>query len=119
MSNGHYIMPNKREVILQRINLTRTYSSVIEGSSESATKYILDSLSECVKDVMPPAEPLAAIIPDKHPLPEFIFVAELRSYESVRSIDPDHESFLFVCWFSNTLEVDIDFLLESFLLSLN
>lgn len=93
MSSGH-------EVKLSRLYMKETYSGVIEGTPETASRYILEEISHQIKKIMPPGSPLVLIEENVKALPQLEWIAEFTSYQAVERDDLDYGSRLYVCWFT-------------------
>lgn len=112
---GRYRLANGRDVYLLRFALASTYSGVMEGSRETASKYILEQISEHASRLLPPALPLVVVPTSVIPLPRWMCVASLESRSDVRQHDPDYHSHLYVCWFTNDTDRSIDAMVDEIL----
>ena len=112
MSQFH--LANGRNVNLSRFALASTYIGVMEGSPETASKYILEQISDYASRLLPPAQPLVVVPTSEMPLPRWLCVAKLGS-EGTQLNDPDYRSFLYVCWFTNDTVRSIDAMIEEIL----
>jgi hypothetical protein len=59
------------------------------------------------------------IVPEKLPLADYMWTAELESQKGVRTRDPDFSSHLSVCWFSKDPRETIDRVMASLISSLD
>src|SRR4051812_25769753 len=98
----------RREVSLVGLAMGPTYAGQLEASRESAASHILSSLSSRAARLLPPAEPLVIVRTEQIPLPSWLCVAELESRQGVREADPDFNSRLYVCWFTDRTDQSID-----------
>lgn len=108
-----YHLPNGRKIGLIRWNMVDTYSGVLEGDKENASKYIREDLPERAARIMPPGHPLALIELPTGELPDWLCVAELESPYSVHNAGPDFFSRLFVCWFMDDTSRSLDDVIET------
>ena len=129
MTSGRYQLRSGRLVWLCGLHIQPTYRGQHEGTPETASLFILDGMVAAVRRAMPPGEPLMVIKPDVMPLPKFRIIAELESRTGVVKAapqtklfesdeidlpsDPDIQSRLFACWFSDNLDVTVGSLVES------
>lgn len=111
---SRYQLPKGRQVQLTRFALASTYIGVMEGSPETASKYILGQISEHASRLLPPAKPLVVVPTFKIPLPKWMCVAKLSS-EGTQQYDPDYRSFLYACWFTYDTNRSIDSMIEEIL----
>ncbi len=124
------------EAFLLSLKVNNTYRGVIIGSAETASNIALDNLEKYfsrnigsndnlwetqLKKLPPDAKaileafssnrknkPLYIIKPKEFPLPSYYWIAELESRKAVHSDDPDYNSYLYLCWFSNKTNISID-----------
>lgn len=111
---SRYRLANGREVTLSRFALASTYMGVMEGSPETASKYIMGQIAEEASRLLPPAKPLVVVPPSEMPLPKWMCVAALGS-KGAQQNDPDYRSHLSVCWFTDNTDRSIDAMLEEIL----
>jgi len=95
-----FTLLNGRKVTLSRLYMREAYSGVIEGTHETASRYILEEISHKVKKIMPPGSPLVLIEENVKALPQLEWIAEFTSYQAVKRDDLDYGSRLYVCWFT-------------------
>lgn len=108
-------LPNGREVYVVRLAMAGTYAGVLEGTPERASQHLLWSAESRAAHLSPPAKPLVVVPPSQMPLPSWTCVAELESRRGVRSDDPDFNSRLYVCWFTDRTDQSIDDMIASVL----
>ncbi len=112
---NRYHLSTGREAHLTQFALASTYSGMMEGSPETASKYILEQISEHASRMLPPAHPLVIVPSSVIPLPRWMCVASLDSQSGVRQEDPDYHSHLYVCWFTNDTDRSIDAMVDEIL----
>jgi hypothetical protein len=108
-------LPSGREVFLCRFAIAPTYAGVLEGTTETASRYIVERLADHAVRVLAPAKPLVVVPPTAMPLPEWLCVAELASRRGARHTGPDYSSRLYVCWFAEDTARGIDAMVEAVL----
>jgi hypothetical protein len=99
--------PNGREVYLMKLMITPTYEGCLEGNPEQHTQSELGSLPGKARKHMPPGKPLVVLDPRLKVLPDWIWIAEFESQKGVKTADPDFNSRLYVCWFTDDVKRDI------------
>ncbi len=116
MNKAIYRLSSGREIFLVRWIIVGTYSGFLEGSQETASRHIIKNISEQADRLLPPARPLAVVLPKKtEVLPQWMCVAELESHEAVHHKDGDYFSRLQVCWFMDDTARSLDSMIESVL----
>jgi hypothetical protein len=83
--------------------MSHTYAGVLEGTPERASLHIRRSITKSVAEVMPPGKPLVVLGNETPVLPSFQWIAEFHSQRGVQTDDPDYNSKLFVCWFTDNI----------------
>jgi len=73
----------------------------LEGSRIQNSPSILRGLPKRAGQALAPAKPLTILPPERMPLPGWIWVAEFDSRSGARTADPDFNSRLYVCWFTD------------------
>jgi len=106
-------LPSGRSIGIKRWIMVGTYSGQYEGSRHEVSLYIRKEISERVKRILAPGDPLAIIEPPKGVLPPWFCVAQLESPDSAHSPDPDYFSGLYVCWFMEDTSRNLDEIIES------
>lgn len=110
-----YTLPSGRSVDLLCWIIEGTYAGVYEGSRETASQYIRESLHEKVSRILPPGKPLFVIEPPQGELPRWLCVAGFESMSGVLDHSDDTYSRLFVCWFMEDTGRSLDEVIEAVL----
>lgn len=100
-------LPGGREVSISRAAMRGTYSDCLEGMPQKADHSLVRSLKEGASRMLPPAEPITITLSPQRPLPAYMWVAELTSSRGVLTDDPDFNSRLYVCWFTDGVDINI------------
>jgi hypothetical protein len=108
MQSGIYQLRDGRKVFVRYLAVTRTYDGLLMGTQKAGSKLVLEMLKEQAQNRKPPEPPLLMIEPEKLPLPDYMWTAELESRRAVRTDDPDFGSHLSICWFAENLAESID-----------
>lgn len=103
MQCGKYQLRDGRQVLLRSLSVTRTYDEMLSGSLKTGSKRILERLRTQARQIRPPQAPVFVIVPEKLPLPNYMWTAEFELQKAVRTDDPDYGSHLSVCCFSEDL----------------
>ena len=107
MKPGVFRLAKGREVFLSRLHVEGTYNGQMEGSPETCSPYLLESVaSETARQLLPPGTACVILPPENLPLPRFRWVAEFESCGGARREDSDFSIFhsrLVVCWFGDDL----------------
>jgi len=119
MPNGTYQLRDGRQVRFRSLSVTRNHDGMLAGSTETGSKRILEMLQAEARQIRPPQSPLLVIVPEKLPLPNYMWTAELEAQRAVRTDDPDFGSHLSVCWFADDLGQDINAVIATQLLSVD
>jgi hypothetical protein len=119
MKSGTYQLRGGRTVHLRHLSVARTYGGLLTGSLKTGSKMVLDALHKQARNVQPFQPPLLVVVPEKLPLADYMWTAELESQKGVRTHDPDFSSHLSVCWFSKDLRESIDCVIASLISSLD
>lgn len=119
MSDNCFRLPSGREVYICRLFMNYSYEGMLAGDPAVWGPKILKEVPEYVQSVMPPGVPLVVLDPGVKRLPEIRWVAELESRKGARTDDPDFNSHLFVCWFTDDLSGSFRELLRPVLHQLN
>lgn len=104
ISMAKFTTPQGREIYLGELSVKYTYEGVLEGSAETASKYMLEDIKGAFKN--PNWLPVFVIIPDAFPLPSRTWLAIFRSNRGVKKDDPDFSSRLAVRWFTDSTAYD-------------
>lgn len=99
-SSSTYTLPSGRTVFLSRLLMSQTYAGILEGTPEIVSEHISRSLTKNVQQAMSPGTPLVIIGDQTSVLPPLQWIAEFHSSRGVHTNDPDYNSHLFVCWFT-------------------
>lgn len=110
-----YHLPGGREIFLVRWAIEGTYAGLLEGTLETASRYIRKSLPERAAQVLSPATPLTVVPAPDGTLPQWLCVAEFGSRRGVNTDDPDFNSMLYACWFMDDTALSLDAVIESIL----
>ena len=119
MQSGTYRLQDDRKVLLRSVSVARTYGGVLAGSRKTASKMVLEALRAQAESARPPEPPILLIAPERLPLPDYMWTAELELPKGVRTRDPDYGSHLSVSWFSESLVEGIDDVMASLVRSLD
>ena len=111
MGNGVYRLASGRRVFLTGFHLDGTYAGALEGSPETISQYILESLRDRARADVLRGKPLVLQEPHVRPLPPFRVRAEFESSQGVKESAPDLHSELAVWFFASRIDVSIDELL--------
>lgn len=106
---------NGRNVHLVGFRMLGTYSGMLEGSIEDASKYIRTNLNERVARLLPPNSPLVVVEPPQGELPQWICIGEFESNRGARNSDPDFNSQLNICWLMADTSRSLDEVIASIL----
>ena len=108
ISESHsFLLPNGRQVSLQRLLVSGTYSGWLAGERGKVSRKILQRTPASVEHDLFPGKPLLILKSAGHPLPDWRIVAELHSMSGIQHQDPDYASQLYLCWFVETVGRDI------------
>ncbi len=105
LSSGH-------AVVLMRLVLNQTYGGLLEGTLETASRYIRRNLQERTRQAFPYVEGVAIVDDGGGTLPHLQWMALFECGKPVRTDHPDYASRLVVCWFTNRLPADMKTMLE-------
>lgn len=107
-----------RTVRFKALHVSGTYAGVLEGDPRHIHKFLLPGVPREVEGRMPPGKPLI-IVPAELPLPSWKLMAHLESRSGARTDDPDMHSFLYVCWFQQSLTGSLQSMLRKVLRSVD
>jgi hypothetical protein len=108
-------VPNGRSIELVQYRFKGTYSSFIEGSRDSASRYIRENIEEIAEGILSPCKPLNVVWPSEYILPRWIFVGEFAitlKDKHVQKMDTAIQPF-FLCWFAEDIPDDVNNIVES------
>jgi hypothetical protein len=80
---------------------------MLEGTPEGLERHVRRYLPHTVGKVMWETKATLILWPEPGPLPEYTFVAHLRSLECVPGQEPGYYSRLIVAWFQHDLAGDL------------
>ena len=106
MPDGSYQLKSGRKVQLWQLHTQLSTMEHYEGRPELIRKDVLDRLPKLVTRLFRPKSTFVLCSEPPCPLPRFLFLAELVSYQPVR---PEFDcSDLVVVWFADTLPTNLD-----------
>jgi hypothetical protein len=107
--------PDGRSIELIQYKFKGTYSSFMEGSRESASRYIRGHIEEIAEQILSPCKPLNVVWPSEYILPRWIFVGEFAitlKDTHVQKVDTAIQP-LFLCWFAEDIPADVNNIVKS------
>jgi hypothetical protein len=117
--SGEFKLSSGRSVYLSALNMSGTFEGALEGSPETLTRHLRERLAQSVHKILPPGMPLVIIGADVPVLPKYQWVARFFSRRGVNTDDPDYNSELTLCWFSEELYRDLPAAINEILLPLD
>jgi hypothetical protein len=108
-------LPDGRSIGIVQYKFKGTYSSFIEGSRESASRYIRENIEEIAEGILSPCKPLRVVWPSEYTLPRWIFVGEFVITVNDTHIQKTDTAVqrIFLCWFTEDIPDDVNNLAES------
>jgi len=109
---SEYTFPNGRIVFMTQFKMVGTYRGQMEGTPEALSQRLRRDIAQRAEEEMPPAKPLAVVLPLAGALPSWMCIGEFESRRGVKHKDPDYSSSLYVCWFTDDLSEPLNKLIQ-------
>lgn len=118
-----YTTKDGYDVFFVSLNVRSSYEGLIIGSKETHSRHIksdkVDFFSRWIDDGRNKKKPVYAIGYKGDVAPALCWICELESRKAVHTDDPDFNSYLYVCWFSEDTAAGIDQHIETVLKKVN
>jgi hypothetical protein len=113
--SGQFTLPSGRTIFLRALEIHFTFKGMLKGSPETKTRHVRKRMEEAVQKSLLSGMPLFIIGLDVPVLPTYQWIAQFDSHRGVRTSDPDYNSHLSVCWFSEEIPRDLPAAIEEVL----